>query len=71
MTAFADVGATSIKVANTSGWKVGDQIGIAPSFTGQKQFEKVTITAINSTNVTFTPALQYAHYGDVNPTIVR
>jgi len=24
MTAFADIGATSIKVASTTGWKVGD-----------------------------------------------
>jgi len=31
----------------------------------------VTITAINSNNITFTPALQYAHYGDANPTIVK
>ena len=71
MTAFADKGATSIKVSSTTGWKVGDQIGIAPSFNGQTEFEKVTITAINSYNVTFTPALQYAHFGDVNATIVK
>lgn len=71
MAAFADVGATSIKVSSATGWSVGDQIGIAPSFSGQTEFEKVTITAINSTNVTFTPALQHAHFGDVNETIVK
>jgi hypothetical protein len=31
----------------------------------------VTITAINSNTVTFTPALKFAHYGDANPTIVK
>lgn len=31
----------------------------------------MTITAINSTNITFTPALRFAHFGDVNATIVR
>jgi hypothetical protein len=31
----------------------------------------VTITAITGTTVTFTPALQYSHYGDASPTIVK
>jgi hypothetical protein len=71
LTAFANPGDTSIKVQSTAGWKVGDQIGIAPSFNGQTEFEKVTITAINSNNVSFTPALQYAHFGDTVPTIQK
>lgn len=36
MTAFADAGTNSITVASASGWKIGDEIGIAPSFSGQK-----------------------------------
>lgn len=71
MTAFADAGTTSISVSNTTGWNVGDEIGIASSFNNAKQFEKVTITGINLTTVTFTPALQFSHYGAVNPTIVK
>ncbi len=32
----------------------------------------MTITAVNSaTNVSITPALQFAHFGDANPTIVK
>ena len=36
MTAFADKGATSIVVGSTTGWRIGDEISIAPSFMGQK-----------------------------------
>jgi hypothetical protein len=32
LTAKAAAGATSITVASTSGWAVGDELGIAPSF---------------------------------------
>ena len=32
LTTWADAGATSISVGSTKGWKIGDQIGIAPSF---------------------------------------
>jgi len=32
LTTWADAGATSISVGSTEGWKIGDQIGIAPSF---------------------------------------
>jgi hypothetical protein len=31
----------------------------------------VTITAISSKTITFTPALKYSHFGDAAPTIVR
>jgi hypothetical protein len=71
MTTFANAGATSITVSNSTGWKVGDEIGIAPSFMAPKEFEKVTITGINRSTISFTPALQYSHFGDVNPTIVK
>lgn len=71
MTTFANAGATSITVSNSTGWKVGDEIGIAPSFMAPKEFEKVTITGINGSTISFTPALQYSHFGDVNPTIVK
>lgn len=38
LTAFADKGATSITVANAAGWKVGDEISIAPSFNNPREF---------------------------------
>lgn len=71
LTAFADKGATSITVGNVTGWKVGDELGLAPSFSGQKEFEKVTITAITGNVVSITPALQYSHYGDPTATIIK
>ena len=71
LTTFADRNSTWIKVASATGWKVGDELGISPSFTATNEYEKVTITAINGLNITFTPALKYAHFGDTNPTIVK
>ena len=32
LTSYAVKGSTTINVTSTSGWKVGDEIGIAPSF---------------------------------------
>jgi hypothetical protein len=70
LTAFANKGATTLKVASTTGWKAGDQLGISPSFSTFSEYEKVTIVTVNSaTNVTISPALQYAHFGDTVPTI--
>lgn len=70
LTAFANKGATTLRVASTAGWKAGDQLGISPSFSAFNEYEKVTIVSVNSaTNVTITPALQYAHFGDTVPTI--
>ena len=57
MTAFANKGTNQITVDTTTGWAVGDQLAIAPSFMGQAEFEKVTITVINDKTVTFTPVL--------------
>jgi hypothetical protein len=69
LTGKAAAGATEITVASTSDWVVGDQLGIAPSFNNPSEYEKVTITAISGNTVTFTPALNYTHYGEANPSI--
>jgi hypothetical protein len=66
LTAKAAAGATAMSVGSTSGWAVGDQLVIGPSFQSN-QSEFVTITAVTSTSVSFTPALNYTHYGDTNP----
>ena len=66
---FAYVGDTSIEVASVSGWAVGDEIVIGPTFSDASEHEKVTITAISSKTVTFTPALQFNHYGASGQTI--
>jgi len=68
---FATAGSTTIDVLTASGWAVGDEIVIAPSFTAQTEFERVTITAISGTTVTFTPALQYNHFGAAEATIEK
>ena len=59
-------GSNSIQVVGSTGWSVGDTIGISPSFRIHTEYEKVTITKISADGltVTFTPALLYNHYGD-------
>ena len=66
---FANQGDTSITVDSVSGWNVGDQIVLGPSFNSASEHELVTIQSISSKTVTFTPALQYNHYGDSSVTI--
>lgn len=66
LTANALVGATSITVASASGWAVGNIIGISPSFGKANELESVTIATITGNVITFTPALQYNHYGDAS-----
>lgn len=39
---------------------------IGPTFNTPNQTERVTITALTSTSVTFTPALNWTHYGDAS-----
>ena len=55
--AFAHKGDTTIQVAEANDWQIGDVIVIGPSFMSSQQQENVTITAISSNNITFTPAL--------------
>ena len=71
LTAMARRGDTTIKVISTAGWEVGAEISIAPSFNDASQHEKVTITAISGTTVTFTPALQFTHYGASGATVTN
>lgn len=44
---------------------------MAPSFSNPLEFEKVTITALSGNLVSFTPALQFAHYGNTSATISK
>ncbi|CAM6001508.1 unnamed protein product [Sphagnum balticum] len=69
LTASAFSGSTSISVDSSAGWAVGDLLVIAPSFSGQTEYERVKITGINGNNVNFAPALQYTHYGAPTVTI--
>lgn len=59
-------GATKIVLdQNTNGWEAGDKLAIAPSGYDPFEAEEVTITAVNGNEISFTPALQYPHYGEL------
>ena len=65
LSASVNPGATSIKVRNVSGFKVGDKITVGTPATR----ENVTATAVgtsgpNGTGITFTPALKQVHGND-------
>ena len=64
---MANAGATTINVQSTTGWAVGQTLGIAPSFSNFDEYEKVVITSLTPTSVTFSPALKFAHYGSSSP----
>lgn len=59
-------GATTIQVAETTGWEVGDEIVIAPSGLAPFEDDNVTIAAISGNTITVTPALRYDHYGEID-----
>jgi hypothetical protein len=66
LTATAFAGNGSLQVASITDWKVGDTIVLGPSFSDYSQFESVVITNIDNVTsaISFTPNLQYTHYGD-------
>ena len=59
LTRTALVGDNQIAVSSNIGWKVGDQIVIAPSYSNSNESEQLTITAISGNLVSFTPSLLY------------
>ena len=60
------VGATSLTLdRQPMNWKVGDKIAIAPSGYEPYEAEEVTITAISGNQITFNPAVQYEHFGEL------
>ena len=62
-------GSTTMTVKASSDWEVGDELVIGPSFTNHDETEYVTITEKNSNSITFTPPLNYTHYGASNLTV--
>jgi len=64
MTASAAVGATQIQLSDSaSSWRVGDQIVVVSSSFDPREAETLTITAVNGNQVSFSPALRFAHVG--------
>jgi hypothetical protein len=58
-------GATSIGVLEATGWKVGDQIAIAPSDFEPLELEKRFISAINGNVLTLAQPLSFYHFGRI------
>jgi cell migration-inducing and hyaluronan-binding protein len=65
LAATANAGATSIRVLDASGWKVGDQIILASTDFNPRQAEKRTITAISGNDITLDKKLDYMHFGKI------
>ena len=61
----ASPGDTTITLAAAPDWRAGDEIAIAPSGYDAREAEKVTVTAVNGTRVSFAPALRHRHWGSV------
>ena len=61
----AKKGSTSFRVVNEKvRWNPGDKIVIASTSVNPYEAEKLTVTSVVGQTVSFTPALQYDHYGE-------
>jgi hypothetical protein len=71
LNAHAKPGDTTISLAlvepnkTVLGWQPGDLLVIAPSGRDPLQAEAVTVTGVSETQVSFTPALQFHHWGEL------
>lgn len=65
LAANAGTGATEIELAEAMDWRPGDEIAIAPSGYDPRHAEKLRVTAVQGTRVSFQPALRHAHWGTV------
>jgi cell migration-inducing and hyaluronan-binding protein len=61
----AKAGATSIKVLNAAGWRVGDEIVLASTDFDPRQAERRSISAINGNTITLAQKLDYMHFGKI------
>lgn len=59
----ANKGATTITLEKNVDWQPGNVIVIASTDYDLNQAERLTITSVNGNKVSFTPALQYDHFG--------
>ncbi len=50
---------------NPDGWEIGDRIVVAPSGFDAFENEEVTITNIDGNRISFTPSLQFEHFGEL------
>ncbi len=68
LAATANVGSTSIMLAESVDWRVGDQIVLAPTGAGTAEGEVATIASITGgTNIGLSGQLAFRHYGEQTP----
>lgn len=67
LAAIAPKGANTITVKSLDGWRVGNQIVIGATYSGQAEDEVFKINAISGNTITLNGTLKYEHYGDANP----
>src|ERR671912_495427 len=65
LSATANAGATSIRVLDAKGWKVGDEIVLASTDFDPRQAERRKISAISGNNITLDKKLDYMHFGKI------
>ncbi len=65
LTQTANKGATQLTLEGNSNWRVGDTLKLASTDFDMNQAESLTVTSVNGNTVTFTPALKYTHFGQV------
>ncbi|MBI1193403.1 MAG: hypothetical protein GC205_09530 [Bacteroidetes bacterium] len=58
-------GATSLTMVENSTWSAGDKIVLAPSGVNPLEAEELTVVYSVGRTVTFTPALQHKHFGEI------
>lgn len=58
-------GAMELTLAQEVEWLPGDVIVIAPSGFDPREAEEVTITSINDRTISFTPSLEFDHWGEL------
>lgn len=58
-------GATQLRVVDAVDWTVGDRLVIAPSGFDPNEAEEVTVTAVADDLISFAPALQHDHWGEL------
>ncbi len=63
LTANAAASATSVTVADATGWAIGDELAFAPTSRTATQYEKRTISNISGTTITLSSGLTHAHSG--------
>ena len=61
-----EAGATTLELdRDPTQWNIGDRLVIAPSGYDAFEAEEVTITAMEGRNISFTPSLNFSHYGEL------